>query len=120
MTSFVLVSLPLQRKKERRGVNFINVIRTAFAHVDPKSVKRYGGFDLILTLLGDTSVKALRRTLMKLSPDAPPESSTSMSKFPLWDKISLCARALSLCQSPNPQWGKNSIFVHLILLLSKS
>jgi hypothetical protein len=23
------------------GVNFTNIIRTAFAHVDPKSVKRY-------------------------------------------------------------------------------
>ncbi len=33
------------------GVNFINVSRAAFAHVDPKSVKRYWGFDSILMLL---------------------------------------------------------------------
>jgi len=36
-----------ERERERRerllppGVNFIKVLRTAFAHVDPKSVKRY-------------------------------------------------------------------------------
>ncbi len=52
----------------RTGVNFINVLRTAFALVDPKNVKRYWGFDWILTLLGSMSVKAVHRMLMKFSP----------------------------------------------------
>ncbi len=49
------------------GVNFINVSRADFVHVDPKSVKNWG-FDWILTLSGSSRVKAVRRTLMKLSP----------------------------------------------------
>ncbi len=52
----------------RSGVNFTNVLRTAFAPVDPKSVKRYWLLDWIFTLLGATGVKAVLRTLMKLSP----------------------------------------------------
>jgi len=52
------------------GANLINILRAAFAPVDPKSVKRYWQLDWILTLLGATSVKAVRRTLMKLSPGA--------------------------------------------------
>jgi len=50
------------------GVDFINVLRAAFAHVDPKSGKRYWEFDWILTLTGYTHVKAVHRTLMKLRP----------------------------------------------------
>jgi len=65
--SFHLCGVP-QTLDWQPGVNFINVLRAAFAHVDPKSVKRYWGFDWILTLLGSTHVKAVRRTLMKLSP----------------------------------------------------
>jgi len=42
------------------AVNFINVLRAAFAPVDPKSVKRYWQLDWILMLLGATGVKALR------------------------------------------------------------
>ncbi len=30
---------------ESSGVNFINVLRTAFAPINPKSVKRFLGFD---------------------------------------------------------------------------
>ncbi len=50
------------------GLDFINVLRTAFTPVGPKSVKRYQRLDWVLTLLGPTSVKAVRRTLMKLTP----------------------------------------------------
>jgi hypothetical protein len=64
------------------GVNFTNILRTAFAHVDPKSVKRYWGFDWILTLLGATSVKAVRRTLMKLRPA--PADAIIESNVHLW------------------------------------
>ncbi len=54
------------------GVNFINVLRSAFVLLDPKRVKRYWQLDWILTLLGATGVKAVRRTLMKLSPGGDP------------------------------------------------
>jgi len=50
------------------SVNFINILRAAFAHIGPKSIKRYWGFDWILTFSGSTCVKAVHRTLMKLSP----------------------------------------------------
>jgi len=50
------------------GVNFINVLRTAFTLIGPKSVKRYWRLDWVLTLWGTTGVKAVRRTLMKSSP----------------------------------------------------
>ncbi len=50
------------------GVNFINVPRAAFAPVYPKSIKRYWLLDRILTLLGPTSIKAVCRMLIKLSP----------------------------------------------------
>jgi len=50
------------------GVDFINVLRTAFTLVDPKSVKKIGNLTVFFTLLGSASVKAVRRTLMKLSP----------------------------------------------------
>jgi len=51
------------------GVNFINVLRTAFTLVGPKSVKRYWRLDWVLTLWGTTGIKAVHRTLMKSSPD---------------------------------------------------
>jgi len=49
------------------GVNFINILFTAFMLVGP-SVKRYWQLDWVLTLWGTTGVKAVRRTLMKSSP----------------------------------------------------
>jgi hypothetical protein len=48
--------------------NFINVKCTAFVLVDPKSVKRQLSHQWLFTLLGSMSVKAVHRTLMKLSP----------------------------------------------------
>jgi len=52
------------------GVNFINILRAAFAPVDPKSVKRYWQLDWILTLLEATGVKAVRKNmLVKSTPD---------------------------------------------------
>ena len=49
-------------------VNFINVLRTAFALVDPESVRTQSSHQYLFTLLGSTNVKAVRRTLMKLTP----------------------------------------------------
>ncbi len=50
------------------GVNFINVLCTAFTLVDPKSVKRYWQLYWVFTLLGSTSAKVVHRTLMKVIP----------------------------------------------------
>ncbi len=40
------------------GLNFINVLHTAFTLVDPKSVKRYWRLKWVLTLWAATGVKA--------------------------------------------------------------
>jgi len=50
------------------GVNFINVLRAAFAPVDPESIKDTHDLTVFFTLWVSTSVKAVHRTLMKLSP----------------------------------------------------
>jgi len=49
-------------------VNFINVLHTTFMLVDPKSKKIQLSHKYLSTLSGSASVKAVRRTLMKLSP----------------------------------------------------
>jgi hypothetical protein len=51
------------------GVNFINILRTAFTIVDPESIKKIDNVTVFLTLLGSGRVKVVLRTLMKLSPD---------------------------------------------------
>jgi len=58
--------------KSTPGLNFINVLLTAFTLPDPKSIKKTVKLSIFFTLLGSTSVKAVRRTLMKLSPGANP------------------------------------------------
>jgi len=50
------------------GVDFINILRTAFTLVDPKSVKKIDNLTVFFTLLGSACQKAVRRTLMKLRP----------------------------------------------------
>jgi len=45
-------------ERVRAGLNFINVLHTAFTHVDPKSVKRCWRLDCVLTLWGATGGKA--------------------------------------------------------------
>ncbi len=65
----LIMIIQIERLQTRRsGVNFINVLRTAFALVDPESVKNTVRSSVSFTLLGSMSVKAVRRTLMKLSP----------------------------------------------------
>jgi len=51
----------------QKGLDFINVLSTAFTLVDPKSVKRYWQLDYVLTFWGATGVKAVHWTLMKSS-----------------------------------------------------
>jgi len=61
------------------GVNFINILRTAFDLVDPKSVKKDSQLDcLFFTLLGSAGIKAVRITLMKSSPGHMVEVPTSV------------------------------------------
>jgi hypothetical protein len=50
------------------GVNYINVLRAAFAPVDSKSVKTHLQLDWILTLLGATGVKAVRKYVDEIEP----------------------------------------------------
>jgi hypothetical protein len=49
------------------GVNFIN-IHTAFMREDPESAKNTVKLSVFFELLGSTSIKAARKTLMKLTP----------------------------------------------------
>jgi len=50
------------------GVNYINVQSTAFTPVDPESAKIQLSHQYLFTLSGSTSVKAVHRMLMKLTP----------------------------------------------------
>jgi len=54
--------------KRATGVNFINVLRTAFTPVAPQSVIIQSSYQYLFTLLRSTSVKAVCKTLVKLSP----------------------------------------------------
>jgi len=49
-------------------VNFTNVLRTAFMLVDPKKHKKQLSHQYLLYALGSAGIKAVLRTLMKLSP----------------------------------------------------
>ncbi len=51
------------------GLNFTNVLHTAFTLADPESVKRYLWLNCIFNTLGSMRVKLVRKTLMKLTPD---------------------------------------------------
>jgi len=46
------------RANRPQGVNFINILRSASARIDPKSIKRYLLLDLVLTLEGAMGTKA--------------------------------------------------------------
>jgi len=49
-------------------VNFANILRTAFTHVDPKSVKRYWQVDLVLTFWGAMGAKTSRKYVDEIDP----------------------------------------------------
>jgi len=51
------------------GLNLFNVLRTAFTCANPRSVKKTVKLSIFFILLGSTSVKAARKTLVKLTPD---------------------------------------------------
>jgi len=50
------------------GLNFINVLLTAFTLVDPKSVKRYWQLDWVLMLWGTMGVKVVRKHIDEIDP----------------------------------------------------
>jgi hypothetical protein len=50
------------------GLNFINVLRTAFTLVDSESIKNTYNLTAFFTLLESTSIKVVRRILMELTP----------------------------------------------------
>jgi len=55
--------------KLTQGLNFINVLRTAFTCVDPESVRIQSNPQYLFTLLGSTCAKAARKMLMKSTPE---------------------------------------------------
>jgi hypothetical protein len=55
----VLIHLVIQWKKS--GVNFINILRTAFTYVDPKRVKKIDNLTVFFTLLRSAWVKAVHK-----------------------------------------------------------
>ena len=52
------------------GVNFINVLRAAFAHTDPESAKNTVKLSIFFVLMGSAIVKTVNKTLVKLKPEA--------------------------------------------------
>jgi len=50
------------------GVNFINILRVAFACADPESSKKTENLTVFFALLGSAPLKAACRALMKLTP----------------------------------------------------
>ena len=50
-------------------VNFINVLRTAFTRVDPKSAKKIDNMTVFFARLGSVSIKAARKMSVKLTPE---------------------------------------------------
>jgi hypothetical protein len=63
------------------GVNFIKVLRTAFALVDPESVKNIVKSSVSFYALGSTGAKAACRTLMKLTADRGSEIYANLTRF---------------------------------------
>ncbi len=81
-----------------QGVNFINVLRAAFILIGPESVKKDWKLDYLFTLLGSACVKAVRRTLMKLSPSENCVTVTfSLMSHIIWRHIfTICISSLLL------------------------
>jgi hypothetical protein len=50
------------------GVNFINILSTAFALVDPKSVRTQSNCQYLFTLLGSMSVKTVSKYVDEIDP----------------------------------------------------
>jgi len=51
------------------GLNFINILRAAFARPDPERAKKTNNLTVYFALLGYACAKAAHRMLMKLTPE---------------------------------------------------
>jgi len=80
------------------GVNFINVLLIAFTLCDPKSIKIYCWHNWFFTLSGSVGAKAVRWTLIKLSPAV-------FYQKVLFEAFELCS--LCLCLLALPSLTKN-------------
>jgi len=63
------------------GLNFINVLPTAFTCADPKTVKKTVKLSIFFTLSGSMSIKAVRKMLVKLTPGLYQEQCFSRDKL---------------------------------------
>jgi len=68
MNYFSLIFPGIKFISWRSSVNFINVLRAAFAPVDPKREKRYWQLYGILKLLGAMGVKAVSNYVGEIKP----------------------------------------------------
>ncbi len=53
------------------GVNFINILLSAYTCSDPESAKKTDGLTVFFVLLESLSIKAARKMLVKLTPGGP-------------------------------------------------
>ncbi len=53
------------------GVNFINILQSAFMCSDPESAKKTDGLTVFFVLLGSLCIKVARKMLVKLTPGGP-------------------------------------------------
>jgi hypothetical protein len=58
--------------KSTPGVNFTNILCTAFELIDAKSVKKIEKWTVFFTLLGSVCVKGARKTFAKSTPGVNP------------------------------------------------
>ncbi len=66
--TYLLWNLETKKKMMKPGLNFINVLRTAFTLADPEGIKRYWWLNCIFYTFGIYEVKAACKTLVKLTP----------------------------------------------------
>ncbi len=81
-------------------VNFVNVLRAAFACTDPESEKKTDGLTVFFVLFESSHVKASSKMLVKLTQDVQNPSSLLLQRTTVWDTFfGLCMFAFSHHQS---------------------
>ncbi len=66
------------------GIDFINIVREAFMHTDPKSTKKTDRLTVFFALLGSGRAKAARKMLVKLDP-SPQSPSPTVVSYSIFD-----------------------------------
>jgi len=56
------------KMRETSRFNFINILRKAFTPADPKCAKKSDSLTVFFALLGSAGIKAVQKTMMKLTP----------------------------------------------------